>query len=60
MILAITIKGLGVVLGSCEDRYERTVKSDNTEDEDQRENQNNNGVDLQTGRLVSVESCVAC
>ena len=31
------------------------VKSDDGEDEDQRQNEDNNGVDLQAGRLVSVE-----
>jgi len=31
------------------------VQSNDGEDEDQRENQDNDGVDLETGRLIGVE-----
>lgn len=34
------------------------MKSDNGEDEDQRQDEDNDGVDLQAGRLVRVELCV--
>ena len=33
-----------------------TVQCDDTEDEDQRKNQDNDGVDLETGGLVRVKS----
>lgn len=35
----------------------RTVQSDDGEDEDQRQHQDNNRVDLQTGRLIGVQPC---
>lgn len=35
-----------------------TVQSNNTEDEHQGQNKHNDGVDLQAGRLVGVESCI--
>lgn len=34
------------------------MKRDNGEDEDQRQDEDNDGVDLQAGRLVRVELCV--
>lgn len=37
-------------------RTKRTVKSDDAEDEDQRQNQDNNGVDLEAGALVGVKT----
>lgn len=33
----------------------RTVQADDAEDEDQRQNKDDDGVDLQTGRLISVQ-----
>jgi hypothetical protein len=33
-----------------------TVQSNNAEDEDQRQNQNNHRIDLQTGGLIGVQS----
>lgn len=34
---------------------EHTVKSDNAEDEDNRQSHDNDGVDLETGRLIGVQ-----
>lgn len=34
-----------------------TVKGDNAENENKGKNKDNNGIDLETGRLVGVESC---
>jgi hypothetical protein len=39
-------------------KAKHTVKSNDTEDEDQGENKNNNGINLQAGRLVGVKTCV--
>lgn len=36
-----------------------TVQSNNAEDKDQRQNQNNNGVNLQARRLISVKLCAS-
>jgi hypothetical protein len=33
----------------------RTVKGNNAEDKDKRQNKDNDGVDLEAGRLISVE-----
>ena len=38
-------------------RVKHTVKGDNAEDEDKRENKDDDGVDLEAGRLISVKSC---
>ena len=35
----------------------RTMKSDNAEDEDHGQGHDHNGVDLESGRLISVEPC---
>lgn len=37
-------------------KIELTVKGNNAENEDQRENKDNNGVDLEAGGLISVET----
>lgn len=37
-------------------RAKRTVKSNNAEDEDQRQDQDDNGVDLEAGALIGVET----
>lgn len=37
-------------------RARRTVKGDNAEDEDKRQNQDDNGVDLEAGALIGVET----
>jgi len=34
-----------------------TVKSNNAEDKDERENKDDDGVDLEAGRLIGVKSC---
>lgn len=58
MILAMTERDVSFGLYACSAvgrPRERTVKSDDREDEDQRQNEDDDRIDLETRRLVGVE-----